>query len=141
MSARLRPALDPNAPAAEDPPHRRDWPVRLLGIFLVLVVIGVTWYWANPVKKTATVFALLYVAAPTTIEPQDRAEARREEVYRQTQAGLLRTHAVLEQALRSVADAGLSVVREQSQPLEWLERELHVESFGKTKTIRVWMTG
>src|SRR5207245_2322115 len=34
-----------------------------------------------------------------------------------------------------------SVVREQSQPLAWLERELKVEALGKSKAIRVALTG
>src|SRR5207245_2291531 len=61
--------------------------------------------------------------------------------YRQTQVGLLRTHAVLDRALRAIAEQNFSVVREQSQPLAWLERELKVEALGKSKAIRVALTG
>lgn len=125
----------------QQPPRWRDWPIRVLGAVLVLALIGVTWYWTNPSHKTATVHAMLAVTSAAPVDPADVQDVRRDEVYRQTQVGLLRTHTVLEAALRSVSDQNLSVVREQSQPAAWLERELRVEAPAKSKAIRVSLTG
>src|SRR5437879_5505822 len=93
--------LDPSVSPSAAPPRRSDWPFRLVGVALLLAVIAFTWYWANAQQKTSTVYALLSVASAAPPDPSDKQEARREEVYRQTQVGLLRTHAVLEQALRA----------------------------------------
>jgi hypothetical protein len=123
--------------------RRRRWS-GLLGLLVVIAFVALLgWYWKFPTKQTGTVFAILRVGAlpAATGTTPDKSESRREEVYRQTQANLLRTRAVLERALQKAAALDLSLVREQPQPLAWLEKELRVEAQSTTKTITIAMSG
>ncbi len=70
--------------------------------------------------------------------------AQREEDFaltRRTQAAIIKSRAVLGAALRQPAVAKLPLVRQQRDPLRWLERALRVDSPNDAELLRVGMTG
>ncbi len=113
-----------------------------VGLFALIGVALLMWLGNISRPKTAIVYALLYVgrSPAADIQADSKAEAR-EDVFRQTQVILLRSHGVLELALKRVADANLAVLRTQGDSRAWLERELQVEAFPNTKTIRIGLRG
>jgi capsular exopolysaccharide synthesis family protein len=106
---------------------RRCWAKAIvIGVFLA-AGLGVAAWFLMPTPK-ARVRSLLYVASqnPHVLFP-DR-EARRDfNEFKKTQATLAKTRKVLEWALIDKKIATLSIVEEQANAVEWLERELTVD--------------
>jgi hypothetical protein len=61
--------------------------------------------------------------------------------FRGTQAALLRSRLVLNAALRNKDVSGLAVVREQTDPVGWLEKRLRIDFPEKGEVARVGMDG
>lgn len=142
MSHGLRTPPDAETSRAQPAIPAQLWYFLLLALAAILAASAWLWLWSNPWNRPATVYALLYAGSALSADgASNRQDATREEVYRHTQASLLRTRVVLDRALGKLAEQGLAVVRMQTHPLDWLERELRVETSSQTKTIRVSMSG
>jgi len=142
MNPSLRSTSEPVVRQPQGAGSLRHWIFQLLGLSLIVAALAYGVVQHNLFGKPPTVAAVLYVGpALGPGDAKDHKGTPREEVFRQTQASLLRTRPVLERALRKVADLNLSVVQAQSDPQAWLERELRIDTFANTSTIRVSLTG
>ncbi len=137
---------------------------KLKIITALLLTVGVTgagvvWL-LRPAEASAPVEKAEAVTAPDDQPPEvyallrlEREErrlvngshpAQREEDFaltRRTQAAIIKSRAVLGAALRQPAVAKLPLVRQQRDPLRWLERALKVDSPNNAALLRVGMNG
>jgi capsular exopolysaccharide synthesis family protein len=116
---------------------RRCWLKALpLGLLLFCVAGGLDWA-LRPDKYTAD--ALLHVASAEQKILQDtgRSEWDWGNQYRRTQVALIKSRPVLKAALKEEKVRQLPLVREQQNPVEWLQKELKVELVDQTEVLRL----
>jgi capsular exopolysaccharide synthesis family protein len=106
---------------------RRRWlAAALLGVLAAAVVGPAVWYFLPPGKYTA-VAKLRMESKPTGTlfeHPEGKADFT---TFQQTQVGVIKGQLVLNTALRDPKVAALKDVREQADPVSWLEKEVRVE--------------
>lgn len=91
--------------------------------------------------QTNGVFAEIRIRPPQQLLLDAEIEHQgRFEVYRQTQARLIKSVFVLQRAIRSPEIAQLELIRRQSRPVDWLDENLTV-SFPGTEFMRVSLPG
>jgi RNA polymerase sigma factor (sigma-70 family) len=140
--------------------------LRCMGLVLLLAVLGAGGLWSvrsapagpEPIEQPdqakepaamnkippPTVYALLHVprealqAQKGGDTPPGDAEFAQ---FRGTQAALLRSRLVLNAALRNKEVSALAVVREQANPVAWLEKQLRIDFPEQGEVIRVGMDG
>jgi hypothetical protein len=126
--------------AATPPARRKPWIWISLSLVLA-AACGVEAYFLfrpggrfGPARDTSTpdVYALLRVSAPTAGEAEE---------YRRSQALLVRSKIVLNAALRDPKMNLLPMLREQSDPLEWLESHIRVDFDLGPDTMRIGVSG
>jgi polysaccharide biosynthesis transport protein len=123
---------------------RRRWFVALCSSLLLTATTATAlWFILQP---SANVRALLYVATiPPSVTQTTRQDAGtgREDFgnYLKTQAALIKSRLALNAALKNPKVAELSIVREQADALEWLERELEVDNNLGPEILRITMNG
>jgi succinoglycan biosynthesis transport protein ExoP len=106
---------------------RRRW---LLASFLSLTLTGLTlaavWKWLPPPKHMAQ--AVLYVAAtkPSLIDAGGQFGGEFV-IYQQSQKALLTSRQVLSAALSDPQVMELATVKEQGDPVDWLQKELKID--------------
>lgn len=115
----------PDAPTAVNARRRR---LVVSGCLVAALAVGSVIWWKI---QRAEVFALLHAAS--------RGDRHEDVLYRETQAGLIKTRPVLQKAIDRLPDN--SVLRKQTQPIAWLERTLTVEVRDNTEIIRVSLRG
>jgi capsular exopolysaccharide synthesis family protein len=120
---------------------RRCW-LLALAVGLVLGGLAAVAAWCTPVFSKSGAYALVKInAQPTSIVfPQRESEVDYEK-YQKTQVVLVKAQQVLKAALAQPAVAELAVVREQSNPLEWLERDLTADFLTGPEILRVALKG
>jgi capsular exopolysaccharide synthesis family protein len=120
---------------------RRRWAMAtFLGMACAAVVGGTTWYIIPPAQYTAR--ALLHVAAipPRVIFPT--AESRTDYgTFQRTQVTMIKSRHVLNTAFRRDEIKNLPIVRNQVDPVEWLEREVKVNFPGGSEILEIAMNG
>lgn len=119
--------------------RRRLVPALTLGLIFAAIVGACTWTLLPPPKIAAR--TQLYVAA---VAPQilfnERGQQSNAEFLR-TQAYLVKDRFVLSAALRDHPDlAELSILKEQEDPLQWLEKEITV-SFPSPEVMHISLSG
>jgi capsular exopolysaccharide synthesis family protein len=98
------------------------------------------WYGLPLPRHTGSVVFNVSSQAPAVLSPS--AEARVDfHTYRQTQSAIVKQRQVLADALRRPEVRQLSIVREQSDPLAWLEARLAVDFRSGTEIMRVTLEG
>ncbi len=95
---------------------------------------------ANGKAPAPLVYALIHLQ-PQRPRPGDVAAPGELEVYRRTQAALVKSRLVLNAALRKPEVAGLEIVRAQADPVSWLERKLVADFPGEALILRVGLSG
>lgn len=119
---------------------QRRWRAAVvMAVPAAIVAAAIAWL-AVPAPFTA--FALLRVASVEQrlvfVTAENHADFA---TYRRTQMTLIKSHFVLNAALRKSNVAGLSSVQEQQFPLVWLERQLQVDSYDSPEIVRIALTG
>ena len=106
---------------------RRHWVLAVAaGVGFCGLAAAAVWFLLPLPKLTAA--AVLYVAAnqPSIIGPT--LESRTDfGTYRQSQATLMKSRLVLNAVLTRPEVARLGIVRDQADPVEWLEKQLVVD--------------
>jgi succinoglycan biosynthesis transport protein ExoP len=123
---------------------RRRWLMAAsLGLLIAGTAALTAWTFLSP-KHTA--FALIRVAALrpriTTMTTADTSDRTNEfATYQRTQAQSVKSRWVLNTALKREDVKNLALVREQPEPLTWLEDELKVEFKDGSEIVNVSMSG
>src|SRR6185437_10591522 len=97
-----------------------------------------TWFLLPPPKITARTQLHVAVTTPNILFPDDNRTNN--EVFLRSQAYLIKDRFVLNAALRSPEVAELSLVKEHTDPLQWLEKEIKVE-FPSPEFIHISLSG
>ena len=121
---------------------RRHW-LLAFGLGLLFAAIGAAgaWFAQTPLY---TVVAQLRIAAqerPLVFETKDNASQTQFDVYKGTQQQLIKSRFVLNTALREPSVTQLAIVRDQIDPVRWLEEELQVDFPGKAEIMRLRLQG
>jgi hypothetical protein len=111
-----------------------------LGIGLLFLVAGVaTWWLVPPLHYAARTQLHVTVDPPNPLFPEKSGVNH--EVFMRNQAYLIRDRFVLNAALRDNPNiAELSLIKDQSDPLQWLEKEIRVE-FPSPSFIHISLSG
>jgi capsular exopolysaccharide synthesis family protein len=122
---------------------RRRWFVALCSALLLAAATAtVLWFVLQPSSNVRSL--LLVATVQPRIMPGTAADGGgREDFanYLKTQAALVKSRLVLNAALRDEKIKSLSVVAEQPDQLEWLEKELEVDNTVAPEILRVTMNG
>jgi capsular exopolysaccharide synthesis family protein len=118
---------------------QRRWVLALtVGLLLGALAATAAWF-LRPAKYTT--FALVKVASEQPqLLPQERV-VNDQELYRQTQAALLKSPKVLKTALQQEKVLPLSLLREESDVVGWLDSALTVETIRNTELLKVSLSG
>jgi capsular exopolysaccharide synthesis family protein len=106
--------------------RRRLVPALTVGLILAVIAGTATWYMMPPPKITAQTQLHVTVNPPNPLFPEKSGENQEEFMLRQ--ASLIRDRFVLTAALREHPGlVQMSLLKDQSDPLQWLEKEIRVE--------------
>jgi capsular exopolysaccharide synthesis family protein len=140
-----RPVPHPPAPAAASGPDltallsamRRRWMIALsLGIIAAVAAATAAYLLVSP---NYTIFAQVHVSADTNVFGRTNMNPGEFSRFRRTQAARMKSRSVLIAALKRDEVKLLTIVREQSDPLLWLENELLVETPEDTEIVSLTM--
>ncbi len=120
---------------------RRRWPLAiLLGVCSAVAGAGLAWKVIPASKYTAR--SLIKVATtPPKIVFDTHETGTNYHTYQRTQVTLVKSRTVLNSALRNPKVAGLESVREQTDPVEWLEKALIADFPGGSEILQVTLSG
>ena len=106
---------------------RRQWLLgALIGVACAAAAAGAVWSLQQP-KHTSTAFLRISARdAPLIFETADRSGRPDFKTYLMTQKQLMMTPLVLNAALRSETLSALPKVKQQTDPIEWLQQQLIV---------------
>src|SRR5262245_24954457 len=118
---------------------RRRWRLALfLGLVCATSAGSAVWY-TQTEKYIARTMVLINAQAPILVaDPRDRSDFGS---YQRTQVAYVKSRLVLNAALRDPKVAELKSVREHSQPVLWLEKEIQVDFSVAPEVLRIQMTG
>jgi capsular exopolysaccharide synthesis family protein len=118
---------------------RRRWRLALfLGLVCAAGAGSAVWF-TQTEKYIARTMVLINAQAPILVaDPRDRSDFGS---YQRTQVAYVKSRLVLNAALRDPKVADLSSVRERSQPVLWLEKEIQVDFSVAPEVLRIQMTG
>jgi polysaccharide biosynthesis transport protein len=119
---------------------RRRWPLALVLGVLAAAVAAPLGYYLLPEKHTAN--TLLYVQArePSILFPgQEVAYAFAN--YQRAQTAMVKSRMVLNAALRQLQAKDLRLVREKTDALQWLEKDVAADFKTAPEILRISLTG
>jgi hypothetical protein len=116
-----------------DPPSAPFRPLRLrfsllaLFIFITLICLLLAW-WVQPNRVVATALFRVSSDAPTLLGGESaRPDQQNFEILKKTQLALLKSHVVLNSAVRKPGIASLSIFAGEGDPVDWLQENIIVE--------------
>jgi succinoglycan biosynthesis transport protein ExoP len=119
---------------------RRRWALALLvGLCHAALLTGVVWYmWTE--KYTARTMLQVSSARPIILfdTPDGRSDFGN---YQRAQVALIKSRLVLNSALRNPKVAELPIIKQQRDPLEFLEREIRADFSIAPEILRISITG
>ncbi len=120
---------------------RRRWLLALVvGVLGSVAASAATWFLLPP--PAHTVRAQLYVSSQRPMVLFRTSEAQSDfHSFRQTQIALIKSRLVLNAALRQPKVAELAAVRQEADPIGWLEKELKVSGAASPEILTVVMQG
>jgi polysaccharide biosynthesis transport protein len=119
----------------------RRHPVLFVGLILLTAGTGAGLWWALPLPRhTAAVVFQVAAQPPAILAPTSDSRVDFP-AYRQTQGALVKKRQVLAAALESPEVRDLSDVREQADPVAWLDRRLVVDFRVGSEFMRVSAEG
>jgi polysaccharide biosynthesis transport protein len=108
---------------------------------LLASILSVTAWKLIPSKFTTSSMVRVFSDNPV-MYAQENAQARNDfATYIKTQANLIRSHFVLTAALRDPVVAALPMLREQADPVRFLEEELKIETQEGSEIIKISLSG
>lgn len=118
---------------------RRRWRLALfLGLVCAAGAGSAVWF-TQTEKHIARTMVLVNAQAPILVaDTRDRSDFGS---YQRTQVAYVKSRLVLNAALRDPKVAELKSVREQFQPVLWLEKEIQVDFSVAPEVLRIQMTG
>ncbi len=121
---------------------RRKWlPGALIGCVVATIAAALLWV-LIPVNSEAVALIRVSMAQQQVLrDKMNTNDQRQYEVYKQTQAALVKSPYVLSAALRPPEIQQLAVIKSEPKPLALLERELNVGYPGNSEILRVSMSG
>jgi uncharacterized protein involved in exopolysaccharide biosynthesis len=129
------------APVSRPNRARRRWPLVLYGMYFCLYcAIGLAYVLEWPGEYTASTLVSVYTGNhrgpyfSADQVPDFSANLR-------TQLALMRSHRVLSAALQDPRVTELPIIKKQSNPMEWLEQCLQVETVGGSEIARISLSG
>ena len=139
--APLASAPEPSGAALFQAVRRRWVPGVCLGLLGACLAVAVTWF-ISPPKYQAQ--ALLHVASrtPKGVFGAENGYETSEEftAYKGTQTTILKSRPVLEAVLRQPQFASISEAHQQDDPVEWLDKNLQVDTLLGPEILRVTFT-
>jgi polysaccharide biosynthesis transport protein len=119
---------------------KRRWEQALLiGLPAAVLVAAAAWLL---VPAYYTSFALLKVASTEPRLVFKKAESEQNfDTYRQTQMAMIQSRFVLNAALRRPGISDLETIRTQAYPLEWLERNIAVDTYNSPEILKISLAG
>ncbi len=120
---------------------RRRWRLALgLGLAPALAAAAAVWFFLPPGAATAR--TLVRVASTQPKIMFETAEARSDfSNYQRAQIALIKSRLVLNTALRKREVAELSMVQEQIDPVEWLEKNIQADYTIAPEILRISISG
>jgi capsular polysaccharide biosynthesis protein len=120
---------------------RRCWPLAVgLGLVCALAATAAAWFLLPAAKYNATATLRIISYQPRIIFPTNEPQAD-PFTYQQTQMALIKSRMVLDAALRDPKISGLKTVQEKEDPVEWLEKDLGVQSRPNSMVITIGLSG
>jgi polysaccharide biosynthesis transport protein len=121
---------------------RRRWLLAIVaGVICSGVAGSAAWFSWVP-RFTASAYLRLASQQPVVMfETADSSKQTPFDIYKGTQRELIRNRFVLNAALRNPAVAKLAIIREQLDPIEWLQKNLAVSFPGNAEILEVAMKG
>lgn len=120
---------------------RRRWALAFgTGLLGATVIATITFYLVPPAKYMAR--AMLHV---NSVKPRILLQTGEVQSdygsYQRTQLAMLESRLVLSAALKQASVAKLPILTKMSDPIEWLESQLHVDFAPGSEILRISMTG
>jgi capsular exopolysaccharide synthesis family protein len=133
------PGARPNAAALLEALRRR-WPLAVvLGVLAAASAAAAVWVFLPPPKQSAVAKLYMPMDPPGVLVKQ--VEVRNFANFQATQVALLKSRLVLNAALNDAKVAALPLVKQEADPLSWLEKEIKVDFPNSQEIARVSMTG
>lgn len=120
---------------------RRRWALALIASLLASALVGgATWFLVPPSKYTAR--ATLHASAhPHQVIFDTREQQTNFSIYQQTQIQLIKGDMVLLAALEKPGIENLLTIKEQADPVEWLNKELIVGFPANSEVLHIALSG
>ena len=120
---------------------RRRWlPAVALGLLMAASVGVTTWCVIPPAQYVSRTTLMITTYLPKIIF--ETAETRADfQTYQRTQIALIKSRFILAAVLRDPKVATLPTVRQQEEPLEWLEKALKIEFSGQSELLELSLMG
>ena len=120
---------------------RHRWAaILLLGGILGSMMALAAWK-AIPSKYTTTAMLRVFADAPHLMYAENQSARADLPTYLKTQATMLKSHLVISAAIRDPEIAAMPMLREQIDPVKFLEEELKLEFQDSSEIIRVSLSG
>jgi succinoglycan biosynthesis transport protein ExoP len=110
-----------------------------LGAVCAAVMAAAAWFFTPPSKLTARTLMIVPVERRFVLNAGDGTPDIPN--HQRTQIALAKSRNVLQSALRDSKIAQLSLLREQIDPVDWLEKELQVDFTVAPEVIRIALSG
>jgi succinoglycan biosynthesis transport protein ExoP len=149
------PGTKPQAPAAATPEDsdssgltgaaflralRRRWPLAVtLGVVAMVGASAAAWY-IMPAKRTARTLLRISSSQPAilfNVDNQNNGFAN----YQRNQLAMVKSRLVLNAALKQPSVTDLRVVREQPDPVQWLDREIKADFSLAPEILQIAISG
>lgn len=118
--------------------RRRLVPALILGLIFAAVAGVGTWFLMPPPKIAARTQLYIALTPPKIMFTESNHVAN--DMFRNSQAYIIRDRFALSAALREPGIAQLSLITEQPEPISWLEKELKVE-FPSPEVMHISLSG
>jgi capsular polysaccharide biosynthesis protein len=119
--------------------HRR-WKLALAsGIACGILAASAMWYAFPPSKYKAYVMLHVSTMPPKIVFDHDNSTSY--STYQRTQVALIKSRFVLSQAIKDPAIADLETIRTQSDPVDWLEKQIGVDFPGGSEILQINLSG
>ena len=120
---------------------RHRWPIAIALGGLVGGVFALAAYKIVPAKFTTTAMLRVYSDAPHLMTSDNPSGRNDFPTYVKTQAQMLRSQLVISSAIRDPEIAALPMLREQLDPVKFLEEEIKVEFSDSNEIVKVSLSG
>ncbi len=119
---------------------RRHWLLGLVLGVITAALFGVATFLLVPASFTPFAFIRVAMSQESLVYQKDHANIHDYEVFKNTQLGLIKSPYVFMAALRKQKIANLAIVKQENDPMTWLEDELRASYINDSEIMRVSIT-